>query len=94
MPATPNDDAEFFAAVENLNSEPLRKGPPCSVGTMLDALPADRAAAIRSLIDNPELYGSKVAEFLAKHGGARPAKASAILRHRKRHAGGGCGCEA
>lgn len=79
-PATGDD---FDADVAELLAK-VKKGPSCSVAIMLDTHPdVERSVKIRAWIADDGIPATKLFEFIAKHGGPRPATYSGICRHRK-----------
>jgi hypothetical protein len=65
----------------------IRKGPPCSVGLLLESLPDDEAAALNVLLDSPML-GTDIAAHVYAEGYADIAGGT-YSRHRR----GACCCE-
>lgn len=95
--STPATGDDFDADAEALADGGVKKGPTCTVTAMFDAHPDPaKVERIRGFIDDHTIIGTRLAEFVAKHGGPRPAKYNALMRHRKRAGAGvdGCGCPA
>lgn len=62
------------------NEVPVRKGPPCSVSTLLRQLDADDRAAVQAALDGPQSH-AHIARTLRKHG--HPIGDNTIQRHRR-----------
>lgn len=91
--STPRNGDDFDADLDALTSGSVKKGPPCTVAIMFETHPDPaKAERIRALIEDKAIQATRIAEFCVKHGGPRPAKDTAIRRHRNRQTGKGCGC--
>jgi hypothetical protein len=66
------------------------RGPRCTVGAILDTLDADTAAKVRSVLDNPAVTATRIANTLTSSG--YRVQAPAVARHRRRGASNGCRC--
>lgn len=78
-------------ALTRLLEEPdTPKGPRCTIGAILDALDADTAAKVRSVLDNPAVTATRIADTLT--GSGHRVQAPAVARHRRRGSSNGCRC--
>ncbi|MER6232592.1 hypothetical protein ACFUC2_05350 [[Kitasatospora] papulosa] len=66
------------------------RGPRCTVGAILDTLDPDTAAKVRSVLDNPAVTATRIADTL--NGSGHRVQAPAVARHRRRGASNGCRC--
>lgn len=89
-----NLDAALDAA---LDQRP-RKGPTCTMGSSLQAMPADTAAKVITILTTPRADGqmvstSIISNILIDHG--YPVKPDAVMRHRRTLLGrnNGCACD-
>lgn len=79
------------AALARLLEEPdTPKGPRCTVGAILDTLDTATAAKVRSVLDNPAVTSTRIADTLTDSG--HRVQAPAVSRHRRRGASNGCRC--
>lgn len=67
-----------------------RKGPPCSVGTVLATADTETAATLRRILDTPTVSSTSIAEVLSQHGQA--VTSYTVARHRRRGEANGCRC--
>ncbi|MFK0295644.1 hypothetical protein ACIQU6_34970 [Streptomyces sp. NPDC090442] len=67
-----------------------RKGPPCSVGSVLASVSAETAATLLRILDTRTISSTAIAEVLSQHGKA--ITSSTVARHRRRGAANGCRC--
>jgi len=65
-------------------------GVQCRIGTILDGMSAEEAAALAHLIDATDTYGTMIARTLAAHG--YQVNSAQVQHHRRRLRGGGCSC--
>lgn len=87
--STPETVDDWEADEHLLLTGGTKKGPTCTVALMLGSHPDPvKVARLRELIDDKGIVGTRLAEFVAKHGGPRPAKYQPLMRHRNRL----CGC--
>ncbi|MEU5425559.1 hypothetical protein AB0H73_08110 [Streptomyces olivoreticuli] len=68
----------------------VRKGPPCSIGTVLNGTDEATAAALQSALDTPAITARLIADALGRHG--EPVTAYTVARHRRRGESNGCRC--
>ncbi|MFF0754399.1 hypothetical protein [Streptomyces sp. NPDC004267] len=78
-------------ALTQLLTEPEPpRGPRCTVGTILDSLDDETAAKFRTVLDNPAVTATRIADTLTS--GGHRVQAPAVARHRRRGASNGCRC--
>ena len=65
-----------------------RKGPPCSMGVILDALTDDERAQMLEAFDDKAITGAVIADVLSRHG--HKITGPTVIRHRQ----GRCACGA
>lgn len=79
------------ADLTELASAPaVRKGPPCSIGALLDSTDETTAAALRTALDSPAVTAKAIADTLSRHGDS--ITAYTVARHRRRGESNGCRC--
>ncbi|MGW8403753.1 hypothetical protein ACWGMW_07755 [Streptomyces albidoflavus] len=69
---------------------PTQRGPRCSVGVFIGDATPDEAAALRAVLETPDVSSTAIAEALNRHGSALTAYT--VARHRRRGAPNGCRC--
>lgn len=69
---------------------PARKGPPCSVGTVLASADEETVATLRRILDTRTVSATAIAEVLSQHG--RAVTSYTVARHRRRGEANGCRC--
>lgn len=67
---------------------PVRKGPGCTVGTVLRSLPEDESAALAVMLSDSAWESETVARTLRDEIGVN-VQGQTVARHRR----GGCSCE-
>lgn len=67
---------------------PLRKGPGCTVGTLLRSLPPDEGAALAVMLDDQNWTAEAVGRLITAEVGVK-VQGGTVARHRR----GACGCE-
>lgn len=65
-----------------------RKGPRCTVGTLLDSLPADEADALATMLEDMAWTGEAIGKLITAEVGVR-VQGGTVARHRR----GACSCE-
>lgn len=65
---------------------PLKKGPRCTMGSLLRTLTPDDRTALQDDLDNPFVQGTRIGKALAEMGS--PIGQHVLDRHRR----GDCGC--
>ncbi|MBT2395241.1 hypothetical protein [Streptomyces sp. ISL-100] len=86
-----SQSAGLVAGLEALlDAPPTRKGPPCTVGTVLASVDGETGAALRRILGTPEVSSTAIAEVLNQHG--REVTSYTVARHRRRGAAHGCRC--
>jgi len=66
---------------------PLRKGPPCTVGLLLERLPESERVSLQQMLDDPMWRGTDIARSVVTPGYAR-IRGTTYSRHRR----GECQC--
>lgn len=82
-------------ALDQAASEPVHKGPRCSVGELLEILPGEESERLRQLVDEPLPSGrwlqcSKICVALKANG--HEVSVGSLQRHRRRVRGNGDAC--
>ena len=72
---------------DEIKSESLMKGPPCSVGVILGQMSKDQVKDFQLACQDHTIAGTVIARVLQRHG--FDIKAESLRRHRK----GECRCE-
>ncbi|MFG2865466.1 hypothetical protein [Streptomyces sioyaensis] len=67
-----------------------RKGPPCSVGTVLASVDEETVATLHRILDTRTVSSTAIAEVLNQHG--REVTSYTVARHRRRGEPNGCRC--
>ncbi|MFG2141839.1 hypothetical protein [Streptomyces sp. NPDC048650] len=67
-----------------------RKGPPCSVGSVLASVDEETAATLHRILDTRTVSSTAIAEVLSQHG--RAVTSYTVARHRRRGDANGCRC--
>ncbi|MFI9588089.1 hypothetical protein ACIHCQ_41340 [Streptomyces sp. NPDC052236] len=79
------------AELEALASVPAaRKGPPCSVGALLDGTDEITARTLRTALDTADITAKAIADALSRHGDT--ITVYTVARHRRRGESNGCRC--
>ncbi|MFD4933411.1 hypothetical protein [Streptomyces virginiae] len=85
------DTSGLIAALSRLtDTPPALRGPRCTLGTILDRLDMDTALKVRSVLDNPTISSTLIADTLTDSG--HRVQAPAVARHRRRGGSNGCRC--
>ncbi|WP_435059857.1 hypothetical protein [Streptomyces sp. bgisy060] len=83
-----NDLAAELAALTQAPA--ARKGPPCTVGSVLSTVDSTTADTLQQILDTPTVTSTAIAGVLSQHG---PVIASdTVARHRRRGQANGCRC--
>ncbi|MGW1275496.1 IPT/TIG domain-containing protein [Streptomyces tsukubensis] len=67
-----------------------RKGPPCTVGSILSAADDTTEAKLRWILDTRTVSATAIADVLSQHG--TPVTSYTVARHRRRGQTNGCRC--
>ncbi|EXU69514.1 hypothetical protein Z951_03035 [Streptomyces sp. PRh5] len=73
-----------------IDTPTVRKGPLCSVGTVLTSVDEETAATLRRILDTRTVSSTAIAEVLSQHG--QTVTAYTVARHRRRGRANGCRC--
>ncbi|MEU3652837.1 hypothetical protein AB0E67_08280 [Streptomyces sp. NPDC032161] len=68
----------------------VRKGPPCSVGSVLTSVDEETTEVLRRILDTRTVSSTAIAEVLSQHGQA--VTSYTVARHRRRGEANGCRC--
>ncbi|WP_406153228.1 hypothetical protein OG217_05800 [Streptomyces sp. NBC_01023] len=91
MPVTNKKHLGLAADLDALTGAPaVRKGPPCSIASVLASMDDNAADTLRRILDTATVSSTAIAEVLSEHG--RPVTSYTVARHRRRGAANGCRC--